>query len=133
MPGDLSHLSEKVVSELMGGLLLSYFRSMHPERTDLDLIRNFRIPGPRAAATRRVDFAIFDRSKSRPVALFELVTTTSSLRNKSQLLNQLKRYADTLEGPSPLLAIVVPDSISKRSTLRDWSKKHDFEVVSYPD
>src|SRR5271166_6325788 len=113
MARSFSHLPGNVIEDLMGGLVLSYYRGLHPQKVDLELVREFRVPHHGKGRSASVDFAIYDRTARQPVALFEVITSKSGLRDKTPLLKRLKTYLEALPGRQPTLGIVVPESLAK--------------------
>src|SRR5690349_1536311 len=102
MPQDLSHLSERTLSQVLGGLLLSHYRSRHPSHPGLQLLREFRLHGNTTA-----DFVIYDESRKQPVAVFEHVSSPKAMRDKLKRLDQLHAY---LSGGPAEFVIVVPET-----------------------
>lgn len=125
----LAHLPEPVLEQLLGGMLLTHFRSGHAEQTDLHLLREHELSiGPGSPA--KVDWVIYDRVRRRPVGVFDLIRTVSDFRTKREGLRQLREAASTQLLPHIRVGLVAPESLSFQ--VRTWAKQHDLEVVTYP-
>ena len=131
--GSSFDLPEHVLEKIMGGLILTYFRSHHPQKRNLHLVREYKFPIPGGSYIGVADYAIYDREAESIVALFELVTNTSALSDKKKLLKQALRFAKQELRVMPLLGLVVPNSIARSHHLKQWVKQSGFELVTYPD
>ena len=131
MPEDFSHLSEHVTQELIGGFLLSYFRSVRTE-SDVELARDFHPEKTESGTIQRVDFAILERSTGRPLAIFEMATKKANLEQKAKLLSRSRALVPQEQHPKIMAGLVVPNSISKDADVSTCAKKHGLQLVTYP-
>ncbi len=125
----LAHLPEPVLAQLLGGMLLTYFRSAHTEHADLYLLREHELPID-PPYTVRVDWAIYDKVRRRVVAAFDLVRTPTQFRNRRETLQRLREHASRQLPPQMSVGLVAPESVV--SEFRPWATKHKVEVVTYP-
>jgi hypothetical protein len=123
-----AHLPEQALLQILGGLLLTYFRSAHPEPADLYLFREYQMP-THDNYTAQVDWVIVDSRERRVVGAYELVTTVEQWRSKVQKLQDLAQAAGHPLQPTRF-GVVVPESIA--SQLRQWATSRSIELVTYP-
>lgn len=129
MSSGLSALPEQTLSQMLGGLLLTYFRSAHPKGGGrLYLLRDYDLD--QTAASRRADFVIYDEDARKPVAAFELATTPNVLAQKRETLKQLSSPGGNT-GRKLNIGLVAPASLASTS-VRNWLKKYGFDLVTYP-
>jgi membrane-associated PAP2 superfamily phosphatase len=124
----LAHLPEPVLEQLLGGMLLTHFRSAHSEQGDLYLLRHHDLPIGQNFLVR-ADWVIYDRVRRRPVGVFELVRTMNHFRTKRPLLLQLREAATKQLAPMRV-GLVVPDSLA--AELKTWAGTTGLELVTYP-
>lgn len=128
MVSSFAHLPEQALLQILGGLLLTHFRSAHAEPADLYLFREYQLP-TYDNYTALVDWVIADSRERRVVAAYELVTTLDKWRSKKPKLQDLAQAAR-----QPLrqisFGVVIPESIA--SQLRSWATARSIELVTYP-
>lgn len=115
------HLSEQVLQQILGGLLLTYFRSGHPASADLYVFHDYALP-THDNATVRVDWAIVDGRARQAVGAYELVTTVPQWTRKRQKLQDLAQ--------TTRLGVATPAAIA--SELRQEATASCIELVTYP-
>jgi hypothetical protein len=125
----LAHLPEPVLEQLLGGMLLTHFRSAHREQADLYLLRGHKLPVGQDVS-KKVDWVIYDRTRRCPVGAFELVRTASQFRAKREVLRKLREVSSRQRPPQMRIGLVAPESLAP--DLRAWATRNDLEVVSYP-
>lgn len=123
----LAHLPEAALTQLLGGMLLSYFRSANSEHAGLYLFRDGELPLG-GGYSIRADWIIYDKVRRRPVGAFELVRTMSQFREKQKAIRDLKRHSNPL---SPIrVGVVTPESLAP--SVGKWTRDHQIELVTYP-
>jgi hypothetical protein len=131
MPSGLGHLPEQVLAQVLGGLILSHFRSHHPENRSLHLLREYKLQA--GSKSIHADFAIFDEAQNRTVAVLELVRSAAAFRSKRTQLDQLRQHTLVTQGGQPFVfALVIPESIKHDPTVHNWTRKNGVDVVTYP-
>jgi hypothetical protein len=116
-------LPDRTLSQILGGLLLTHFRSIHP-RGRISLLREYALG---AVSKGRADFVLYDEDMRKPVAVFELVRSKEAIQTTR---NTLYKFLATTQSPL-ILGVLMPESIASAS-VRNYLKKEKVELVTYP-
>lgn len=126
-------LPEPVLQKVLGGMLLTHYRSAHPKAARLLLMREVALA---LAGTKgiRAEIAIFDEDERRVVAIYELITTIDRLSDKRAMLQHLVEYArlQREQGSAVVVGVVVPESVAQSRRFRDFSSRQALATVTYP-
>jgi hypothetical protein len=132
MSNGLEQLPERTLVQMLGGLLLTYFRSAHPSPRKVHLLREYPLEET-APHPPRADFVIYDEEARLPLAAFELVRSASALKGKRDALAHWAATMMPQVGRKFILGIVAPASLASSLHLRKWAEEQGFELITYPD
>lgn len=122
----LAHLPEPVLYQLLGGLLLTHFRSGFADHADLYIFRDHEIPlREEGDFVAKVDWAIYNARDRRIVAVYELVRSIAKLKEARPKLKKVRAALRAVR-----VGVVMPASLAIEGA--PWATAEALEVVTYP-